>query len=65
MLPGSKLKLSFGLLEVTTPYRCLPDGRGVMPDTRIVPTLEDRLKGVDPEVQWVLDEANGKHSKPE
>ena len=65
MLPGSKLKLSFGLLEVTTPYRCSPDGRGVMPDTPIIPTLDDRLKGVDPEMQWVLDEANGKHSKPE
>jgi hypothetical protein len=64
-LPASKLRLSFGLYEVTTPYSCLPDGRGIMPDTRIIPTLDDRLKGIDPEEQWVLDEANGKHSKPE
>jgi hypothetical protein len=61
VLPASKLKLSFGLLEVATPYSCLPDGRGVMPDTRIVPTLDDRLRGVDPEMQWVLDDVNRKH----
>jgi len=64
-LPGSKLKLSFGLLEVATLYSCLPDGRGVMPDTRIIPTLDDRLKGVDPEVQWVMEEVGGNHSRPE
>jgi hypothetical protein len=54
-LPGSKLKMSFGLLEVATPYTVAPDGRGVMPDVEIVPTLNDRLQGVDPELQWVID----------
>jgi Periplasmic protease len=54
-LPGSKLKMSFGLLEVATPYASTPDGRGVMPDVSVVPTLDDRLKGVDPELQWVID----------
>jgi hypothetical protein len=62
-LPGSKLKLSFGLLEVATPYSCSPDGRGIMPDVRIVPTLNDKLKGIDPELRWVLDDVCGKHVK--
>ncbi|GAT61649.1 peptidase family S41 [Paludibacter jiangxiensis] len=54
-LPGSKLKMSFGLLEVVTPYVFNPDGRGVMPDVPVVPTLDDRLKSTDPELKWVMD----------
>jgi len=54
-LPGSKLQLTFGLLEISTPYTTIPDGRGIMPDVSIKPTLADRLKGVDPELEWVLE----------
>lgn len=54
-LPGSKLKLTFGLLEIATPYQTSPDGRGIIPDVEIKPTLEDRVNGIDPEMQWVLE----------
>jgi hypothetical protein len=54
-LPGSKLKMTFGLLEISTPYTSIPDGHGILPDVFITPTLEDRLKGIDPELLWVLD----------
>jgi hypothetical protein len=29
-------------------------GRGIFPDKEIIPTLEDRLKGNDPELSWIL-----------
>jgi C-terminal processing protease CtpA/Prc len=54
-LPGSKLKLVFGLLEISSPYTTLPDGHGIMPDVPIKPTLADRIKGVDPELEWVME----------
>jgi hypothetical protein len=59
-LPGSKLWFSFGLLEISSPYTFTPDGRGIMPDVEIKPTLEELVKGVDPELQRVLNTLNGK-----
>jgi len=58
-LPGSKLRLAFGLLEIGTPYVFTPDGRGILPDVEIKPTLTDRIKGVDPEMKWVLLDISG------
>jgi len=55
-LPNSQLKIRFGLLEFQTPYKATMDGRGIFPDKEIIPTLNDRLSGNDPEIQWVLND---------
>lgn len=59
-LPGSRLLMTFGLLEIATPYSIKPEGRGILPDVEILPTLTDRIKGIDPELQWVLNDLNAR-----
>jgi len=55
-LPASKLKLRFGLMVCKTPYSDVPDGRGILPDMEITPTIADRINGKDPELDWVLND---------
>lgn len=55
-LPNSKVDLRIGLMTISTIYQTQPDGRGVFPDKEIVPTIQDRLSGRDPELDWVLDD---------
>ena len=55
-LPHSKLQLSFGLMRIQPHYKTDIEGRGIFPDIEIKPTLEDRINGRDPELQWVLDD---------
>jgi len=59
-LPASKLKLRFGLMVCQTPYTTEPDGRGILPDKEITPTVEDRIGGKDPELEWVLNDIKNK-----
>lgn len=54
-LPKSKLTIRFGLLLCKTPYKTKVDGRGIFPDKEIIPTLQDRINGKDPELQWILN----------
>ena len=58
-LPNSQIKVRFGLLEFQTPYNSAMDGRGIFPDKEIIPTLQDRISGNDPELQWVLTDLKG------
>ncbi len=55
-LPKLKLSVSFGLLVCQATYRSEIDGRGIFPDIEIIPTLQDRINGTDPELQWVLND---------
>ena len=55
-LPTSKINVRIGLMQVETPHKITPDGYGVVPDINIIPTLEDRLSGKDPELNWILNE---------
>jgi hypothetical protein len=55
-LPASKLWFSFGLAHIQPHYKYGYEGRGVLPDIRIIPTLSDRIKGTDPEIQWIRDQ---------
>jgi len=55
-LPKSKLKIKFGLMLINTPFSVKEEGRGIFPDVEITPTLEDRYKGIDAELNWVLNE---------
>ncbi|MDY7394836.1 S41 family peptidase [Aureibaculum sp. 2210JD6-5] len=59
-LPNSKVKMNIGLAQIEAPYRLDPDGYGIKPDVEIIPTIEDRLNNVDPELEWVLEDINSK-----
>ncbi|WP_207421804.1 S41 family peptidase [Desertivirga brevis] len=59
-LPYSKLSLRFGLAAVEPYYATGKEGRGIFPDIEVLPTLQDRLKGVDPELSRVVEEVRGK-----
>ena len=55
-IPNSDLKLRVGLLACIPYYQTEKEGRGIFPDKEIIPTLQDRIDGVDPELNWVLDD---------
>ena len=55
-LPNSKLIVQFGLGMIKAPYTEAPDGMGVIPDITILPTLSHRKKGIDTELEWILNE---------
>ncbi|WP_320052502.1 S41 family peptidase [uncultured Acetobacteroides sp.] len=54
-LPNSKLNARIGLLCMRPEYQTEQEGRGIIPDVAITPTLDDVLKGNDPELNWVID----------
>ena len=54
-LPESKLKIRMGLMQVEAPFKQSPDGFGIKPDIKIIPTILDRLAGKDAELDWVLN----------
>ncbi len=60
-LPESKLKIHFGLGLIQPHFRIEQDGRGILPDVAIAPTIHDRLKGNDPELNWILEDIKGQH----
>jgi hypothetical protein len=37
-------------------YKTDQHGRGIFPDKEIIPTLQDRIDGRDPEMEWVLND---------
>ncbi|ESU24782.1 hypothetical protein FEDK69T_03340 [Flavobacterium enshiense DK69] len=55
-LPHSKLNIRFGLMVNSSNYETIVDGRGIFPDKVIIPTLEDRIEGRDPEMEWILQQ---------
>lgn len=59
-LPNSKVKMTIGLAQIEAPYTNDPDGYGIKPDVKIIPTMEDRLKNFDPELEWVLEDIKRK-----
>jgi hypothetical protein len=54
-LPHSKLDVRIGLFCMRPEYQAEQEGRGIIPDVAITPTLDDVLKGNDPELNWVID----------
>jgi len=55
-LPTSKLTIRFGLLVCQSPFQSKTDGYGILPDKEINPTVQDRINGNDPELEWILKE---------
>ena len=63
ILPESKLKISFGLLAVKPFYQTGTEGRGILPDIVITPTVEDKINEVDPELEWIFNDIDKRTSK--
>lgn len=53
-LPNSKIKIRMGLMYVNAPEKTTVVGHGIYPDITIIPTLENRLKLQDPEMEYIL-----------
>ncbi len=57
-LPHSKLKARIGLALIAPHFKTNLDGRGIFPDQEILPTIEDKIKRIDPEMNWILAKIN-------
>lgn len=55
-LPKSKLLVRIGTMLIAPHYKTTESGRGILPDILISPTLEDRINGKDPELEWILND---------
>jgi hypothetical protein len=55
-LPNSKIRFRYGLALVQPTQTSPVDGRGIFPDVEITPTLTDRIKQADTELDWVLQD---------
>lgn len=53
-LPTTKLNVRMGLMQIEAPQKQEPDGYGIKPDVEILPTVSDRNKDIDTELEWVL-----------
>lgn len=54
-LPNSKVKIRVGLMKIAAHYKTNEEGHGIRPDIEIIPTLEDKISGNDPEMNWILE----------
>jgi C-terminal processing protease CtpA/Prc len=61
-LPNSKIGIVIGLMKIAAHHKTSTQGRGVFPDKEIIPTLEDRIKGNDPEMNWILNDIKANQS---
>ena len=59
-LPNTKVRARMGLAHIDAPYKTTPVGFGVKPDIEIIPTYQDRLNNIDPELEWVLEDIEKK-----
>jgi C-terminal processing protease CtpA/Prc len=53
-MPNSKINIRMGLMACIPAYKTDVEGHGIMPDKEILPTLEDRINNIDPEMNWIL-----------
>ncbi len=55
-LPNSGLNLKLGIIGCIPFHQTEKEGRGIFPDKEILPTLQDRIDGIDPEMNWILED---------
>ena len=55
-IPNSKTQLHLGLISCIPFYKTEKEGHGIYPDQEILPTLSDRINGIDPELKWAVDD---------
>lgn len=54
-LPNSKVKIRIGLMKIAPHYKTDEEGHGIRPDFEIIPTLQDKIEGNDPEMKWIME----------
>jgi len=59
-LPNTKVKVKVWYMHIDAPYKVTPDGYGIKPDVQILPTMQDRLDNIDPELEWVIQDIEQK-----
>lgn len=55
-LPNSHVKIRIGLMKIAAHYKTDEEGHGIRPDIEIIPTLEDKINGNDPEMNWIMND---------
>jgi C-terminal processing protease CtpA/Prc len=55
-LPNSSISMKTGLMLVAPFHKTAIEGYGIYPDKEITPTLEERINGIDPEMNWILND---------
>ncbi|WP_026976347.1 S41 family peptidase [Flavobacterium tegetincola] len=55
VLPHSKIKMRVGLMKIAPHYKTDEKGYGIRPDIEMIPTLQDKINGIDPEMNWILE----------
>ncbi|RNC87045.1 MAG: peptidase S41 [Winogradskyella sp.] len=60
-LPNTKVRARIGLMHIDSKHKTDPDGYGIKPDVEILPTYQDRLDNIDPEIDWVLTKIGQKN----
>jgi len=59
-LPNSKIPLRLGLMDIKTINQTEVKGRGIFPDIEIIPTIKDKIKNNDLEMNWILEDIKNK-----
>lgn len=62
-LPDSDMQIRTGIMLMGSKFKTAKEGRGIFPDKEIIPTIEDRIKENDPELDWVLNDIKSQESK--
>ncbi|WP_178985176.1 S41 family peptidase [Winogradskyella helgolandensis] len=60
-LPHTKVRARIPLVYMGPNNQTPIDGYGVKPDVEILPSYNDRLQSVDPELEWILEDIEEKH----
>ena len=55
-LPNSKIKIKIGILNCVPFHKTDVLGHGIYPDKEILPTIQNRIDNVDPEMNWILND---------
>ena len=59
-LPNSKLRTRLWIMDIAATNKTEEKGRGIFPDVEIVPTIDDILSGIDPELEWIKKDIENK-----
>lgn len=52
-LPNSKLPTRLWIMDIAATNKTIEKGRGIHPDVKIAPTIEDIISNKDPEMEWI------------
>lgn len=55
-LPKSKIRIKMGILNCVPYYKTDILGHGIYPDKEILPTIQNRIDGFDPEMDWIMED---------